>query len=57
MSFLDIFRAQNDCLVIGYLMGTEIFEFHPNLCTWQLFKEGTRQGILANFAAPFFKPP
>ena len=27
MNFLDIFRAQNDRLVIGYLMGTEIFEF------------------------------
>ena len=25
MNFLDIFRAQNDRLVIGYLMGKEIF--------------------------------
>ena len=29
MNFLDIFRAQNDHLVVGYLMGKEIFEFHP----------------------------
>ena len=29
--------------------GTEIFEFRPNLCLWQLFKEGN-QGILADFA-------
>ena len=50
MNFLDIFRAQNDRLVIGYLMGKEIFEFRPNLCPWQLFKEGNRQGILADFA-------
>ena len=55
MNFLDIFRAQNDRLVVGYLMGKEIFEFRPNLCLWQLFKEGNRQGILADFA--FFKPP
>ena len=50
MNFLDIFRAQNDRLVVGYLMGKEIFEFRPNLCPWQLFKEGNCQGILANFA-------
>ena len=50
MNFLDIFRAENDCLVIGYLMGKEIFEFRPNLCLWQLFKEGNHQGILADFA-------
>ena len=25
VDFLDIFCAQNDCPVIGYLMGTEIF--------------------------------
>ena len=50
MDFLDIFRAQNDCLVVGYLMGKEIFEFWPNLCPWQLFKEVNRQGILADFA-------
>jgi len=41
---LGIFRAQNDRLVIGYMMGTEIFEF------WQ--KEGNRQGILADFFKP-----
>ena len=52
MNFLDIFRAHNDCLVIGYLMGKEIFEFWPNLCLWQLFKEGNRQGILAATFAP-----
>ena len=49
MNFLDIFRAQNDRLVIGYLMGKETFEFRPNLCPWQLFKEGNLQGILADF--------
>ena len=50
MNFLDIFRAQNDRLVVGYLMSKEIFEFRPNLCTWQLFKEGNCQGIMADFA-------
>ena len=40
MNFLDIFRAQNDRLVIGYLMDTKKFEFGPNLCLWQLFKRG-----------------
>ena len=50
MNFLDIFRAQNDRLVVGYLMGKEICKFWPNLCPWQLFKEGNRQGILADFA-------
>ena len=25
MDFLNIFSAQNDCIGIGYLMGTEIF--------------------------------
>ena len=50
MNFLDIFRAQNNCLVIGYLMDTDTFEFRPNLCPWQLFKEVTRQGILASFS-------
>ena len=56
MNFLDISRAQNDHLVIGYLMGKEIFESWTNLCLWQLFKEGNRQGILADFTTPFFKP-
>ena len=41
LNFLDIFRAKNDRLVVGYLMGKEIFEFWPNLC---------QQGILADFA-------
>ena len=49
MNFLGIFRAQNDRLVVGYLMGAEIFEFRPNFGLWQLFKEGNRQGILAYF--------
>ena len=40
MNFLHIFRAQNDCLVIGYLMGAEIFEFWLNFSPWQLFIEG-----------------
>ena len=48
MNFLGIFLAQNDRLVVGY-MGTEIFEFQPNFSKWQLFKEGNRQGILADF--------
>ena len=50
MNFLDIFRAQNDRLIVGYLMGKEIFEFRPNLSLWQLFKDGNRKGILADFA-------
>ena len=50
MNFLDIFRAQNDRLGVGYLMDKEIFEFRPNLCLWQLLKEGNREGILADFA-------
>ena len=49
MKFLGIFRAQNDRLVVGYLIGAEIFEFRPNFNLWQLFKEGNRQGILADF--------
>ena len=40
-----------------WLSDGQIFEFRPNLCLWQLFKEGNRQGILADFAMPFFKPP
>ena len=40
MNFLGIFSAQNDRLVIGYLMGAEIFEFRLNFGPWQLFKEG-----------------
>ena len=44
MDFLDIFSAQNDCLVIGYLMGTEIFGFWSYLCLSWLFKQGTRKG-------------
>ena len=47
---MDIFRAQNDRLVVDYLMGKEIFEFRPNLSLWQLFKDGNRKGILADFA-------
>ena len=50
MNFLGIFRAQNDRLVIGYLMGAEIFEFRPNFGPWQLFKDGNQQGILLIFS-------
>ena len=57
MNFLGILWAQNDCLVVGHLMGAEISEFWPNFGLWQLFKEGYRQGILANFAMPFFRSP
>ena len=49
MNFLGFFWAQNDRLVVGYMMGKEIFEFRPNLCPWQLFKEGNRQGIFLIF--------
>ena len=45
MRFLDIFSAQHDPLVISFMMSTEIFEFCPYLCPWQLFKEGTCQQI------------
>ena len=51
MNFLDTFRAQNDRLVVGYLIGKEIFEFRPNLRPWQLFKEGNCEGILADFTS------
>ena len=44
MDFLDIFCAQNDCLVMGYLMGKEMFWFWPYLCLWWLFKQGNRKG-------------
>ena len=44
MNFLDIFSAQNDCFVISYLMGTEIFCFWPYLSLWRLFKQGNRKG-------------
>ena len=53
MNFWGIFRSENDHLVVGYLMGTEIFEFQPNFGLWRMFKEGNWQGILANFATPF----
>ena len=52
MNFLGIFLAQNDSLVVGYLMGAEIFEFRPNFGLWQLFKKCNRQGILADFFKP-----
>ena len=51
MRFLDIFSAQNDRLVIGFMMGTEIFYFRPYLCLWQLFKEGFK--IFTDFEHPF----
>ena len=54
---LGIFRAQNDRLVVGYLMGAEILEFRPTFGPWQLFKEGNRQSILADFATPYLKTP
>ena len=57
MNFSAIFSAQTKRPVVGYLMGTEIFEFQPNLCLWQLFKEGNRQGILADFATLYLKTP
>ena len=56
-NFLGIFRAQNDRLVVGYLMGIEIFEFRPNFGLGQLFKECNRQGILADFATLYLKTP
>ena len=57
MNFLGIFWAQNNHLVVSYLMGAESFELRPNFGLWQLFKEGNRQGILADSAMPFFKIP
>ena len=57
MIFLGIFRAHNDRLVVGYLIGTEIFEFRPKLGPWQLFKGGNRHGILADFATLYLKTP
>ena len=57
MNFLEIFSAQNDRLVVGYLIGAEIFEFRLNFGPWQLFKEGNRQGILGDFATLYLKTP
>ena len=37
MRFLTSFSAQHNRLVIGLVMGTEIFEFRPYLCLWQRF--------------------
>ena len=34
MNFLDIFKAQNDHLVVRYLIVTDIFEFQSNLFPW-----------------------
>ena len=28
MDFLNIFSAQNDCIAIGYLIGTEMFRLN-----------------------------
>ena len=49
MRFLNSFSAQHARLVIGLVMGTEIFEFRPFLCPWRPFKEGTRQAVFTNF--------
>ena len=49
MRFLTSFSAQHNRLVIGLVMGTEIFEFRPYLCPWRPFKEGTRQAVFTNF--------
>ena len=57
MNFWGFFRAHNDRLVVGYLMGAELFEFRPNLGSWQLFKGGNRHGILADFATLYLKTP
>ena len=57
MNFLGIFWAHNDHLVVGYLMGADIFEFQANFGPWQLFKKGNQQSILADFAMPFIKTP
>ena len=54
---MDIFSAQNECLAIGYLMDTERFGFGPNLNKLQLFKEGTCQALMDNFAAIFPSNP
>ena len=52
MNFLDIFTALNDRLVIGYLMSTTIFLIRPNLCLWQLFKEGKKFWPILHFQTP-----
>ena len=53
MRFFDIFNALHNHLIIGFLMSTEIFEFWPKLCLWQLFKEGNHQQIFTDFEHPF----
>ena len=57
MDFLDIFSAQNECLAMGYLMGTESFRFGPNLNLWQLFKEGTHNSLMDDLLQFFLKTP
>ena len=38
MDFLNIFSAQNDCIGIGYLMGTAIFSCKEAALEGQMFK-------------------
>ena len=50
MNFSDIFRAQNDCLVIGFLMDTETFEFwHRNILILAFFVLVVAVTIRADF--------
>ena len=53
MDFLDFICALINCLVMGYLMGTEILWFGPNLTLWWLFKVGNRPALWKDFAAIF----
>ena len=53
MRFLNIFSAQHNRLVVGFVMGTEIFQFQLYLYPWFLFKEGTCQQIFIDFEHPF----
>ena len=56
MNFWGIFRAHNDRLVIGYLMGAEIFGFRQKLGPWQPFKNGNSH-LVMYFGGTFFKRP
>ena len=56
MNFCGIFRAQNYRLVVGYLMGAEIFGFRKKLGPWRLFKDGNSH-LVTLFGGTFFKRP
>ena len=59
MIFFNIFIAQHDCLIGSYLTfdGHRNFRILPQFVPVAAVKQGTSQGILANFATTSFKNP